>query len=128
MQQKSKCVFVTVGSTKFDDLTRAVLSSEVLDALSDRGFNKLVLQCGHSATEGLVTGSPHASEWSWMDDTRGIEVLVWRFQPELGEHFKRADLVISHAGAYTSQLRTHGSLNLAQARERYLKSLGFQSR
>ncbi|KAG9122847.1 N-acetylglucosaminyldiphosphodolichol N-acetylglucosaminyltransferase catalytic subunit alg13 [Ceratobasidium sp. 392] len=81
MKTKSQTVFVTVGSTKFDDLARAILSSEVLD--------------------GLVPPSSSGNEWNWTDDVTGMEVSVWRFKPELGASFEQAGLVISHAGSGT---------------------------
>ncbi|KAG9122826.1 N-acetylglucosaminyldiphosphodolichol N-acetylglucosaminyltransferase catalytic subunit alg13 [Ceratobasidium sp. 392] len=82
MKTKSQSVFVTVGSTKFDDLARVVLSSEVLGALRGRGFN-------------------HENEWNWTDDVTGMEVSVWRFKAELEANFEQAGLVISHAGSGT---------------------------
>lgn len=36
--------FVTVGTTKFDDLIRAVDTREVADTLRERGYNRLVMQ------------------------------------------------------------------------------------
>ncbi|TGZ39023.1 Uncharacterized protein DBV15_02387 [Temnothorax longispinosus] len=43
-----KTVFVTVGTTKFDDLITTVLSRAVLEALSARGYKHLILQIGNS--------------------------------------------------------------------------------
>ncbi|KAF8610521.1 glycosyltransferase 28 [Ceratobasidium sp. AG-I] len=101
MTGSSKCVFVTVGSTKFDELASAVLSPPVLDSLHSRGFSRLVLQCGNSFVQEFVKGPSQASEWSWTDRERNIEISIWKFKPDLGEHFQRADLVISHAGSGT---------------------------
>ncbi|KAG8705218.1 N-acetylglucosaminyldiphosphodolichol N-acetylglucosaminyltransferase catalytic subunit alg13 [Ceratobasidium sp. 394] len=101
MDAKSKAVFVTVGSTKFDDLARAVLSSEVLDALRTRGFSELVFQCGNSDMTGLVPQSSTEVEWNWTDGKTGMEISVWRFKPELAKSFEQASLVISHAGSGT---------------------------
>lgn len=99
MSSHSKCVFVTVGSTKFDDLARFVLSPEVLDSLHARQFRRLVFQCGNSNVEGLVPSPSGAGEWCWLDEGRDLEITVWRFKPELDKYFQEADLVISHAGA-----------------------------
>lgn len=100
MSRNSKCVFVTVGSTKFDELASTVLSAPALDSLRTRGFNKLVFQCGNSSVEEFVQGSSSTNEWSWADKDRNMEISIWRFKPELGEYFQRADLVISHAGMH----------------------------
>ena len=105
MSEHSKCVFVTVGSTKFDELAAAVLSPLVLDSLHFRGFSKLVFQCGNSSVGDFVKGSPRANEWSWNDKERSIEISIWRFKPDLDEYFQRADLVISHAGTCIEELR-----------------------
>ncbi|CAE6429303.1 unnamed protein product [Rhizoctonia solani] len=101
MSTRPKCVFVTVGSTKFDDLAHTILSPAVLDALHARQFQRLVFQCGNSDINGRVPGSAMADEWSWRDEARGIDIVVWRFSPELGKYFHEADLVISHAGSGT---------------------------
>ncbi|KAG9102816.1 N-acetylglucosaminyldiphosphodolichol N-acetylglucosaminyltransferase catalytic subunit alg13 [Ceratobasidium sp. 370] len=101
MDEKSGSVFVTVGSTKFDDLARAVLSSEVLGALHVRGFSELVFQCGNSDIASLVPCPSTGDEWSWTDDKTGMRILVWRFKPELAKNFEQAGLVISHAGSGT---------------------------
>jgi UDP-N-acetylglucosamine transferase subunit ALG13 len=100
MLPSSKCVFVTVGSTKFDDLAHTVLSPEVLDSLRARQFRKLVFQCGNSNIEDIVPTSSAADEWNWTDEGRNIEIFVWRFRPELDKYFREADLVISHAGTF----------------------------
>src|SRR5205809_140509 len=98
MSTRPKCVFVTVGSTKFDDLAHTVLSPAVLDAFHARQFRRLVFQCGNSDIKGHVQGSAMANEWNWRDEARDIDISVWRFSPELGKYFQEADLVISHAG------------------------------
>ncbi len=40
----SRTVLVTVGSTKFDDLIRAVDSQPFADELVAQGYNKLIMQ------------------------------------------------------------------------------------
>ena len=88
--------FVTVGSTRFDALVQQALSDVVLDVLRERGYSTIVVQCGNS--------NFHSDQYtqdgeSW---TRTLEgggsVEVWRFKASLGEEYKQADLVISHAG------------------------------
>ncbi|KDN51789.1 hypothetical protein RSAG8_00337, partial [Rhizoctonia solani AG-8 WAC10335] len=102
MSARPKCVFVTVGSTKFDDLAQTEqISPAVLDALHARQFRRLVFQCGNSDIKGHVQGSAMADEWNWRDEERDIDISVWRFSPELGKCFQEADLVISHAGSGT---------------------------
>ncbi|XP_030305192.1 putative bifunctional UDP-N-acetylglucosamine transferase and deubiquitinase ALG13 [Calypte anna] len=80
-------VFVTVGTTSFDDLIETVCSPETLQVLQNRGYQKLVLQVGRGALEP-VPGSIQA-----------LAVEVFRFKDSVAEELRRADLVISHAGA-----------------------------
>ncbi|KAI0310895.1 glycosyltransferase family 1 protein [Amylostereum chailletii] len=84
-------VFITVGSTKFDLLVQAVLSLPVIDALRQKGYNDIIVQCGNSQVDGLE------SEF----ERHGATVTVWRFKPSLEEEYAAADLVISHAGSGT---------------------------
>lgn len=82
-----KTVFVTVGTTSFDELIETIISSEAVEALKSSGYESLVLQVGR----GTVLPSP--------DSCTQITLEVFRFKDSLAEDMKRADLIISHAGA-----------------------------
>ncbi|KAM6198223.1 UDP-N-acetylglucosamine transferase subunit ALG13-like isoform 1-T1 [Sarcoramphus papa] len=82
-----KSVFVTVGTTSFDDLIATVCSPAALQVLQSRGYQKLVLQVGRGALKPALHSSP------------AMAVEAFRFKDSLGEDLRRADLVISHAGA-----------------------------
>ncbi|XP_074691052.1 UDP-N-acetylglucosamine transferase subunit ALG13 [Strix aluco] len=82
-----KSVFVTVGTTSFDDLIATVCSPAALEVLRSRGYEKLVLQVGRGALEPALRGSS------------ALAVEAFRFKDSLAEDLWRADLVISHAGA-----------------------------
>lgn len=83
--------FVTVGSTKFDDLITVIFSEDFLTRLFANGYSRLVVQCGNSnLRQGFRDGIHH-----------GVEVVVWQFKPNLNEEYLAADLVISHAGSGT---------------------------
>ncbi|CAN0096395.1 unnamed protein product [Discosporangium mesarthrocarpum] len=84
---KGKHVFVTVGTTKFDDLTRAVEEPKVLQYLYEGGFTTLVAQIGHGEHEP-----------TFGNQTK-LRCEYFRFKPTLQDDIERADLVISHAGA-----------------------------
>jgi len=97
-----KTVFVTVGSTKFDDLIAAVLCERFFDALKSQEFTRLIVQCGNSELHRnhlLPSDLENKTQWSWNDGSLLIE--VWRFQPSLEDVFKIADVVISHSGSGT---------------------------
>lgn len=90
-------VLVTVGSTKFDALVGAALSQPVLDALTQKGYTHIVIQCGNSQVDEL--GSRDV-EWNRLG--QGPNIDVWKFKPSLDEEYDAADLVIGHAGLYYS--------------------------
>ncbi|KAM6061239.1 UDP-N-acetylglucosamine transferase subunit ALG13-like [Chlamydotis macqueenii] len=82
-----KSVFVTVGTTSFDDLIVTISSPAAIKVLHSRGYEKLVLQVGRGAV------LPE------LPSTLPMAVDVFRFKDSLDEELRRADLVISHAGA-----------------------------
>lgn len=92
-------VLVTVGSTKFDALVGAALSQPVLDALTQKGYTHLVIQCGNSQVDEL--GS---RDVEWNRHRQGLNIDVWKFKSSLDEEYDAADLVIGHAGLYLSFL------------------------
>lgn len=69
-------IFVTVGTTDFDDLVRAV------DALVPQLGDEVVIQYGHGLYE-----------------PRNCE--AFRFAPSLEPYYARADVVVSHGGLCT---------------------------
>ncbi|XP_066058545.1 UDP-N-acetylglucosamine transferase subunit ALG13 [Chamaea fasciata] len=83
-----KSVFVTVGTTSFEELIAAARSPPALQALQSRGYQKLVLQVGRGSLPQPQPGSSSA-----------LAVEVFRFKESLAEELQSADLVISHAGA-----------------------------
>ncbi|CAL8331854.1 UDP-N-acetylglucosamine transferase subunit ALG13 homolog isoform X2 [Gadus morhua] len=82
-----KTVFVTVGTTSFDELILTIKTPEAVKALKARGFERLVLQVGR----GSVLPGPE----SGLD----LTLEAFRFKDSISEDIARADLVISHAGA-----------------------------
>lgn len=95
-----KLCFVTIGATAaFDALINAVLSLDVLQALSHAGFAKILVQYGKdgkSLFESLISSQPHTQDlglaFEGFDfDSDGLtEQMVAARQSE--------GVVISHAG------------------------------
>ncbi|KAL0132167.1 hypothetical protein PUN28_000146 [Cardiocondyla obscurior] len=83
-----KTVFVTVGTTKFDELITTVLSNTVLEALSARDYKHLILQIGNSNLKPDCTARCGFHK-----------IESFGLSPSIGEYMQLADLVISHAGA-----------------------------
>lgn len=82
-----KTVFVTVGTTCFDDLISSMTSAEVLKVLVDRGYTDVVLQVGRGSSVPDPQSCP------------GLRLEAFRFKESIAENIQQADLVISHAGA-----------------------------
>ncbi|XP_039872256.1 UDP-N-acetylglucosamine transferase subunit ALG13 homolog [Simochromis diagramma] len=81
-----KTVFVTVGTTSFDELIESITSSEATQALKARGYERLVLQVGRGSVLPAADSCPH------------IRLEAFRFKNSIAEDISQADLVISHAG------------------------------
>ncbi|KAG9272640.1 UDP-N-acetylglucosamine transferase subunit ALG13 homolog isoform X1 [Astyanax mexicanus] len=82
-----KTVFVTVGTTCFDDLISSMTSAEVVKALVNRGYTDVVLQVGRGSSVPDSQSCP------------GLRLEAFRFKESIAENIQQADLVISHAGA-----------------------------
>lgn len=84
----TKKVFVTVGTTAFDELIQTVLSTELLQALSLRGYNELVLQIGKT---------PMIPDCTQRCGFKNIS--YFNLDASIAKFVHSADLIISHAGA-----------------------------
>lgn len=82
-------VFVTVGTTQFEDLINMVTSEPVVTQLRRMGCRKLMLQVGRGKHPAL------AKSMCGPD----IEVRFYDLKSSIAEDIRQADLVISHAGA-----------------------------
>ncbi|KAG6525987.1 UDP-N-acetylglucosamine transferase subunit ALG13 homolog [Zingiber officinale] len=84
-----KMVFVTVGTTCFDALVKAVDSRQIKEALSKRGYTDLMIQMGR--------GSYAPSKVSEEDGPLTVDYFA--FSPSIADYLKSASLIISHAGS-----------------------------
>ncbi|XP_063793396.1 UDP-N-acetylglucosamine transferase subunit ALG13 homolog [Pseudophryne corroboree] len=82
-----KSVFLTVGTTSFDDLVSCISSEPNISILKDLGYNRLILQIGRGTVEPKSYDTPE------------FTLEVFRYKDSLAEDIRNADLVISHAGA-----------------------------
>ncbi|KAF7654121.1 hypothetical protein LDENG_00073760 [Lucifuga dentata] len=82
-----KSVFVTVGTTSFDELIESITSADAIQVLKARGYEHLVLQVGRGSLLPGPESCPH------------VKLEAFRFKDSIAEDIKQADLVISHAGA-----------------------------
>lgn len=81
-------VFVTVGTTSFDELIEEVNKPRFHKALYNLGYRRIFIQYGTGTTEPLVQGSL-------------LDIVAFRFSSDLESIFSDSALVISHGGAGT---------------------------
>ncbi|CAN4120809.1 unnamed protein product [Withania somnifera] len=87
--KEKRVVFVTVGTTCFDALVRAVDTPEVKDELFKKGYTNILIQMGR----GTYIPSKSTAE-------NGSAVLEYfTFSSSIADYLKEASLVISHAGS-----------------------------
>ncbi|PNW74114.1 hypothetical protein CHLRE_13g585850v5 [Chlamydomonas reinhardtii] len=95
MPANERAVFVTVGTTKFETLVERVDSLELLRALKDKGYTKLVIQKGN----GSYCPSVIVPKGQTKGTTEGVDVEYFDYSPSLAAYITSAALVISHAGS-----------------------------
>ncbi|EFO18573.1 glycosyltransferase 28 domain containing 1 [Loa loa] len=81
--------FVTVGSTEFDGLIRAVVERKCLESLNQIGITDLLIQIGRGKVQ-LKKGN-----------RCGVNINYYRYKDDILQDITGADLVIGHAGAGT---------------------------
>lgn len=82
-----KTVFVTVGTTLFEDLIKKFDEEEVLKALKDAGYTKVIYQIGK--------GTYEPSNYKKISNFEGE---IFRYKPSLIDDLRKADLIVSHCG------------------------------
>ncbi|CDH52473.1 glycosyltransferase family 1 protein [Lichtheimia corymbifera JMRC:FSU:9682] len=97
-------VFVTVGSTGFDELVDVVTTGSFLSALKSLGYSSAVIQYGSS--EHVYTRNVNQLL------NGGIKTEGYAYKPSIEDDMKRASLIISHAGSGSmlQALRLHKRL------------------
>ncbi|XP_015059732.1 UDP-N-acetylglucosamine transferase subunit ALG13 homolog [Solanum pennellii] len=87
--KEKRVVFVTVGTTSFDALVRAVDTPEVKNELFKKGYTDILIQMGR----GLYIPTKSTAE-------NGSPALdYFTFSSSIADYLKSASLVISHAGS-----------------------------
>lgn len=78
-------IFVTVGTTKFDELIEAIDRVEFIDICKENGFDHIRMQIG-----------------GYKGEIKNVKDYVNYVKPtEMNKEIENADLVIGHAGAGT---------------------------
>ncbi|KAI8641667.1 glycosyl transferase, partial [Parasitella parasitica] len=94
-------LFVTVGSTGFDELIRQTTLPEFLNSLPKVGIKKVLYQYGSS--EQVITTNLQSY------DGEILHIHSYKYKTSIIEDMEKADIIVSHAGAGTilQALRMH---------------------
>lgn len=90
MEMEFKNIFITVGTTSFDELIAEVNAREMVAALKRLGCKRIVVQYGRGSA---VTMDQELFE--------GIDLEMYGLRSSITPDIQAADLVIGHAGAGT---------------------------
>jgi UDP-N-acetylglucosamine transferase subunit ALG13 len=114
-EDTSAILFVTVGTTRFDELIKVISKEILLKSLKKNfGINRVIAQIGmcpylkfyfdffgknyiiFSSGNSFVYDIQEAKEKfkEWM------VIEIYRFKPDIREDLLKADYIISHAGSY----------------------------
>ncbi|PNX78364.1 UDP-N-acetylglucosamine transferase subunit ALG13 [Trifolium pratense] len=86
-EKTKRVIFVTVGTTCFDALVKAVDSETLQKELLAKGYTHLLIQMGRGSY--LPTKS---------EGDCNLVVDYFTFSSSIADHIKSASLIISHAG------------------------------
>jgi beta-1,4-N-acetylglucosaminyltransferase len=82
-------VFVTVGTTQFNELIETMSSPKICDLLAKNGkFTSMTLQIGNGSFVPNVNVQ-----------TSSLSVQYFTLKPTISDEMEKADLIVSHAGA-----------------------------
>lgn len=100
-----KTLFVTVGSTKFEQLINRVLKPDLLQQLHKYNYRRVILQVGNGVhdDDDLFNFKQKDFSASANEITKfhkgSVEIVAYRYKSSIREDLESADLVISHSGA-----------------------------
>jgi beta-1,4-N-acetylglucosaminyltransferase len=80
--------FVTVGSTRFDELIAFITHEDVLKRLKDNGITCITIQHGKSQMPSTIRPN-------------GLKITAYDYKSSIRDDILNADFVISHGGAGT---------------------------
>ncbi|KAF0482064.1 glycosyl transferase [Gigaspora margarita] len=92
MAKNDKTVFVTVGSTGFDQVISLLTSSPSLQILKSLGYTKLNIQYGKSR-------ETYNEAMKICNIPNEIQIIGYDYKTSLDQDMSESDLIISHAGS-----------------------------
>ncbi|XP_066245113.1 UDP-N-acetylglucosamine transferase subunit ALG13 [Euwallacea similis] len=105
MKKLKKKLFLTVGTTKFPKLVNTITQADTLQVLSHLGYNNIQIQTGRDfhkphidpQIEATITQTNSSTVVKLTDFD--LVIKYDQYFEDFEEQIKKADLVISHAGA-----------------------------
>jgi beta-1,4-N-acetylglucosaminyltransferase len=94
MSSPHRTIFVTVGTTLFEDLIEKVTTESAFHWMVSRGYRRLVIQYGKGTKPDLPSTTTTTTDGL-------LTIECYNFKASLEADMKAADLIISHAGAGT---------------------------
>ncbi|RVD83925.1 uncharacterized protein DFL_005697 [Arthrobotrys flagrans] len=93
-------VFITVGTTAFDNLIKVLLVPEIIAQLNGHGYNEIRIQYGKGKDVYDAAFTPEMKE---LVKETGISIAGFEYEESsrITELIQEADLIISHAGSGT---------------------------
>lgn len=86
-------LFITVGSTGFDELINQVTAQTFLTSLTSLGITKVKVQYGSSEPIYIKNIQSY--------DGPRIDITGYKYMPSITEDMMDADIIISHAGKHS---------------------------
>jgi beta-1,4-N-acetylglucosaminyltransferase len=116
VSQESKTIFITVGTTLFEELIHAATSPAALQWMIQHGYSRVIIQYGRGS-KPIIPGAQHIANGGSSNHVvvleeptvcsgsksvpRSLNVEMYDFKPSLLVDMQRSSLIISHAGAGT---------------------------
>lgn len=105
----TKSVFVTVGTTEFDELITSVTKDSTLEILKLKGYTTMTIQMGN----GMLK----------LKSSDIMDISSYKFKPDIGLDMSNSDLIISHGGAGSiMQALDHGKPLLVVVNEKLMNN------
>ncbi|CAG8632378.1 372_t:CDS:2, partial [Ambispora leptoticha] len=100
LEAARKTVFITVGSTGFDDLIHITTSVSFLELVSSLGYTRVLVQYGksHSIFKESAAKEIKIPNGRYLAPLK-ITVDGYDYKDSLRDDMEKAELIISHAGS-----------------------------
>ena len=92
-------MFVTVGSTSFDELINKILEEDTINQILKLGFTKLIMQTGNSQYDQKRLDQLRVDLIA--NPNNELDLELYDYKSSISVDIDRADVIVGHAGAGT---------------------------